>query len=179
MYKVARNLVTNAWGKPRETADGLGVLLLTWNQAFYRYGSFDFQKLEDCLSLNMQKLDDFANRNISSLSYLDEEDIAALFNDFLDSLKIASGGLRGRRSPVAVGKALHLLAPDFFPLWDRSIACSYHCNPSTHPAEKYLKFCRIMKEMAEEVKSYARRSDKSLLKLIDEYNYSKYTQGWI
>jgi len=46
MYKVATFLVSYFWGKPSDMADGLGVLLLTWNQSFYRYGSFDFNKLE-------------------------------------------------------------------------------------------------------------------------------------
>ena len=47
MYKVATFLVSHFWGKPNDVADGLGVLLLTWNQAFYRYGIFDFDKLEN------------------------------------------------------------------------------------------------------------------------------------
>lgn len=38
MYKVATFLVSHFWGNPSDMADGLGVLLLTWNQAFYRYG---------------------------------------------------------------------------------------------------------------------------------------------
>jgi len=36
-----------------------------------------------------------------------------------------------------------------------------------------------MKTMAEEVKNYITPMERSILKLIDEYNYSKYTQGWI
>lgn len=38
MYKTASFLVDHFWGRPAEIADSLGVLLLTWNQAFYRYG---------------------------------------------------------------------------------------------------------------------------------------------
>ncbi|MHC1604889.1 MAG: hypothetical protein ACXQTP_02840 [Candidatus Methanofastidiosia archaeon] len=40
MYKVATSLVSYFWGKPLDMVDGLGVLLLTWNQAFYRYEIF-------------------------------------------------------------------------------------------------------------------------------------------
>ena len=40
MYKVATFLVSYFWGRPSDMADGLGVLLLTWNQAFYRYMGF-------------------------------------------------------------------------------------------------------------------------------------------
>ena len=38
MYVTARFLVEHFWGQPSKTADSLGVFLLTWNQAFYRYG---------------------------------------------------------------------------------------------------------------------------------------------
>jgi len=62
MYKTATFLVNHFWGKPADMADGLGVLLLTWNQAFYRYGPFDFQRLEDCIAKNEPTLDLFRRR---------------------------------------------------------------------------------------------------------------------
>ena len=31
MYRIATFLVEHFWGQPRDMADGLGVLLLTWN----------------------------------------------------------------------------------------------------------------------------------------------------
>ena len=84
-----------------------------------------------------------------------------------------------KRSPVSVSKALHLLAPAFFPLWDDKISRAYGCYYNENPAQRYISFCKIMKNMVEKVKDYIKISDKSVLKLIDEYNYSKYTQGWI
>jgi hypothetical protein len=57
MYKTATFLVDHYWGRPVEMADGLGVLLLTWNQAFYRYGAFDFGKLEGCIAKNITVAD--------------------------------------------------------------------------------------------------------------------------
>jgi hypothetical protein len=38
MYKVATFLMKEYWGHPADMADALGVLLSTWNNAFYRYG---------------------------------------------------------------------------------------------------------------------------------------------
>jgi len=179
MYKVATFLVSHFWGKSSDMSDGLGVLLLTWNQAFYRYGIFNFDKLEECIRNNLQKLENFRNRHISSLSDSDEEEIRDIFNGFLKALQIDSGKSQGRKSPVAVAKALHLLAPNFFPLWDNKIAKAYRCRYNKNPAEQYMSFCKIMKTMAEKVKGYIPPTEKSTLKLIDEYNYSKYTQGWI
>lgn len=179
MYKVATFLVSHFWGKPSDMADGLGVLLLTWNQAFYRYGIFDFDRLENCICDNSQKVENLRNRDISTLSSSDEENIRHLFNQFLEALQINSGRRQGRKSPVAVAKTLHLLAPNFFPLWDYKIARAYECYYNENPAEKYILFCKITKSIADKIKDYIVQSDKTLTKLIDEYNYSKYTQGWI
>lgn len=179
MYKVATFLVSHFWGKPSDMADGLGVLLLTWNQAFYRYGIFDFNKIEKCITDNFRKIENFKSRDIFSLSGSDEDDIKYLFNKFLEALQIDAGKMQGRKSPVAVAKALHLLSPNFFPLWDDKIARAYECYYNENPAEKYISFCKLTKSIADKVKDYIVWSDKTLTKLIDEYNYSKYTQRWI
>jgi hypothetical protein len=179
MYKVATFLLEHFWGKPSDMAEGLGVLLLTWNQAFYRYGIFDFDKLEECITNNLQKIENFRKRHISSLTTSDENDIKGLFTEFLEALQIDSGKKQGTRSPVAVAKALHLLAPHFFPLWDARIAQTYQCYYNEDPENKYVVFCKKIKVLADEVRHYISRSDKALIKLIDEYNYSKYTQGWV
>ncbi len=179
MYKVASFLIAHSWGKPAEMADGLGVLLLTWNQAFYRYGNFDFDRLEQCITSNLIGIEAFKARDISSLVEADEEKIRSLFDQFLNALQIHSGKSQGRRSPVAVAKALHLLVPSFFPLWDDAIARGYECYYSEDSAGKYVEFCKLMRELAGKVKGYVDRTDKTLLKLIDEYNYSKYTQEWV
>lgn len=180
MYKVATFLISNSWGKPGNMADGLGVLLLTWNQAFYRFGSFDFDKLEECIAENLEILNGFRHRDISSMSIHDKKLITDIFPQFLDALQIDSGKKRGLKSPVAVAKSLHLLAPAFFPLWDAAIAQKYDCDYSINPAEKYILFCEITTTMFEKIKNYKiGSSKKTLCKLIDEYNYSRYTKGWI
>ncbi|MCK4817070.1 hypothetical protein KA005_14970 [bacterium] len=179
MYKVATFLVSYFWGKPSDMADGLGVLLLTWNQAFYRYGIFDFDILEKSISKNLKSLVEFRKRDITTLSDEDEDKIRNIFDDFIVALQIATGKSKGKKSPVSISKALHLLAPDFFPLWDDKIARAYGCYYGFNPAEKYISFCKIMRWITKEVKGYIESSNKSILKLIDEYNYSKYTKGWI
>lgn len=179
MYKVASFLVNHSWGRPPDMADGLGVLLLTWNQAFYRYGIFDFEKLEKCLNDNLARIESFRGRNITGMSDADEQVIRNLFDQLLIALQIDAGKSRGKKSPVAVAKALHLLAPSFFPLWDKEIAEGYRCSYSEKPAEQYILFSKLMRKLAQAVRAYVQRPDKTLLKLIDEYNYSKFTQEWI
>ncbi|MBN1106453.1 MAG: hypothetical protein JXL84_23825 [Deltaproteobacteria bacterium] len=180
MYKVSNFLVSHFWGNPGDMADALGVLLLTWNQAFYRYGSFDFDKLEAAISKSLPVLKVFRERGITTLSSHDEPSIKGIFLEFLDALRIDSGSSAGKRSPVAVSKALHLLAPQFLPLWDDKIAKAYGLRYSQKPAaEEYVTFCRINKYIADQIKNYNIPTHRPLLKLIDQYNYSKYTQGWV
>jgi hypothetical protein len=102
-----------------------------------------------------------------------------LFNELLEALR---GGETGRKSPVAVAKALHLLAPEFFPIWDNKIACKYRCHRTKfeRSAEKYFAFCFKMKDVAAEVRAYSDNpADVTILKLIDEYSYAKYTKCWV
>lgn len=157
------------------------MLLLTWNHAFYRYGIFDFNKLEDCISNNLSSLDKYRNSSILNYTSADDKAIEHLFQQFLDALRIHDGKKKGQKSPVAVAKALHLLAPDFFPLWDYKIARAYGCAYSSNPAEKYLIFFRKSKEIAGKLQPSVNPElmGKTLLKLIDEYNYAKYTRDWI
>lgn len=175
MYKTATFLVNTFWGQPKEMADGLGVLLLTWNNAFYRYGLFDFDALEKCISDNQKILENFRNRNILDYTPNDDKLINDLFSKFMDALQIANGKSAGKKSQVATAKALHLLAPDFFALWDSTISKAYHCN------KKYIQFMRKMKNLAQILASEvdAGSMSKTLLKLIDEYNYAKFTKRWI
>ena len=199
MYKVATFLVDHFWYKPSDIADGIGVLLLVWNQAFYRYCNFalDFENLERCLEKNEKAILQFRQRNISSFNKTDMPTIRRLFIALLEALKCGN-----RKSPVAVSKALHLLAPNFFPLWDVEISKAYGCHwyDSSEAREKYLRFMNSIKDLSRRiVTSYMNKNNvsretaeqsirkeassslpfaKSLLKIIDEYNYAKYTKKW-
>jgi hypothetical protein len=179
MYKVASFIIKKSWGKPAEMADGLGVLLLTWNNAFYRYGPFDYDALESCIRKNLRLLKTYRRREIQSLSVEDEDTIKQLFRDFLQALQIFQGKMKGRRSPVGVAKALHLLAPAFFAIWDDKIARAYNCYYNNDAAESYVNFSWKTKAMAQTLSEHVKRRDKTLVKLIDEYNYAKYTTKWV
>jgi hypothetical protein len=161
------------------------VLLLTWNQAHFRYGSFDFQLLEQTLIDEQQQLGYFRDKDRDILRYVPTDDpaITSLFNEFLEALRIrgAKGKKNNSKSPVAVAKALHLLAPSYFPLWDNKIAGVYKCNYGKKPADAYLRFVKKMRHLAEHLTAQGVDSTESgvtLLKLIDEYNYATYTKHW-
>lgn len=181
MYKVASFWLSHFWGKPKEMAEGLGVLLLTWNQAFYRYGRFDFEKLEKFLKKFAKEINHFRKLTIKKLNKDKEKDIKILFKNLMEALKISSGKLKGNKSPVATVKALHLLAPKFFPLWDDKIARAYNCKwkNSDEAVLKYLEFCHKTKEVVIGLRSHTKNKDSQILKMLDEYNYAKYSKNWI
>jgi hypothetical protein len=204
MYKVSTYLINQFWGKPEDITDALGVLLLTWNQALYRYGSFSSDSLENCLTKNMKEIEGYRQRDIFSYSASDNVSIVKLFNELLEALKTED---KGRKSPVAVAKALHLLAPNFFPLWDVKIAEEgYNClwGASFEGSDMYLILIQKTQQQIDEIiQSYTGLSGldlnekkdtlkeicancssnlpfkKSIIKIIDEYNYAKFTKKWI
>lgn len=155
MYKVAIRIVKDYWGKWNQVADGLGVLLLTWNQALYRYGMFDFDRLEQFLKKRQNELNEFKDRKIDSLNSDDDKLIKNIFNELLVALTSIGKDKKLRKSPVAVAKALHMIAPNFFPIWDNAIAKAYDCYwmDSTEASMKYYDFCLKIKEVAEYVET--------------------------
>jgi hypothetical protein len=179
MYRVTTFLLEQWWGRHADMVDALTVLLLTWNASFYRYGMFDQHRLEKFLGEQWNVISSFRNRDIASLTAGDHGAIKKLFDGFNAALQIQAGKCRGRRSPVAVAKTLHLLGPRFFPPWDYEIANQYDCDYSEKPANAYTRFCDIVQTIASDLAGRVSPSSKSLLKLIDEFNYAQYTKEWI
>ena len=107
--------------------------------------------------------------------------VQALFDEALVALEIAEGKAIGRRSPVAVAKALHLLAPDLFPLWDEKIAQAYGCQYRSAPALAYRRFMQSQRSVVSARRATLTKlgGDKSVLKTLDEYNYARFTKGWV
>ena len=179
MYRVATFLLQEWWGKHAEMVDALGVLLLTWNRAFYQSRSFDEAELQRFLKRNWQQIESYHSREIAPLDTRERPVLVTLFDRLNQALRIEDGARRGVKSPVSAAKALHLLAPRYFPLWDRAIANEYGCDYSQGPAEAYLRFHNMMAHIAGDLSKKLLPSAKSVLKKIDEYNYAKFTKRWI
>lgn len=174
MYKVATFLTAHFWGQPAEVANGLGVLLLTWNRAFYQYGLFDFDALQAAIDINQELLNKYRAKTILTHALENEADVSKLYDEFLVALQRNEGRGVGKRSPVSVSKALHLLCPGYFPLWDAAIAHAFGCKYD------YLEFMRLIKGLAVALALEVDAVDgHTLLKVIDEYNFAKFTRGWV
>ncbi|MGD0921110.1 MAG: hypothetical protein ABSA70_05010 [Terriglobia bacterium] len=175
IYFEALQIVSGNWGNPTAMASGIERLIRAWNRF---YAHFDFSKLTDCINKNLALLSELKPRHISALSASDEATIRSLFKDFFEALR-RTNDLAG--SAVSVAKALSPLATHFLPLWDSNIALAYDCFYLADSADApYIDFCKKMKLLAGKVADCVPiPDDRSLLKRIDEYNYSKYTRHWI
>lgn len=89
---------------------------------------------------------------------------------------------------TGASKLLHILNPQFFMMWDDAIRYGYGCSEN---GEGYFNFLyRSQREIQEVLQTYRTEHDatkeisqriyngqtKSILKLLDEYNWAKYTE---
>jgi hypothetical protein len=179
-YRAASELVRLALEDedkaPLRLAEALAVLLQTWNQAYYRfhYRGFKKRNLDDIERLRETYetvARQFRPRDLESL----RDDDAPLVKSTYSELEE-----RGRLGTVGAAKCLHLLAPCFFPLWDRAIADGYIFTlaKTGGNAENYWLFMLDTKEQCEQLRALyeAHRAElaPNLLKALDEYNYCAY-----
>ena len=173
-YRAATELVALALGGKTSlsVAEALAVLLQTWNKMFYQYRRFDsrhFADIERLIRDHHSILITFRQRSIQSLNQEDESKVVRVFKAFEEVL-----------GPVGAAKCLHLLAPCFFPLWDRAIAAAYGLplRQKRRNAERYRRLMEIVKE---QVQSFDGQQviGRNPLKAIDEYNYCRHTKGSI
>lgn len=175
VYFEALEIVTENWGNSELMARGVQRLVRSWNRF---YTNFSLSSLTHFMDDNIEHLNTYKGKHILDLSEADDDHIRQLFQKLLQALKREADG---RLSPVSVAKAFGLLAPNFLPIWDSTIAYRYDCwYFSDTDGSPYLRFCYKMKLLSERVRGYVLQpDDRALLKRIDEYNYAKYTMGWI
>jgi hypothetical protein len=169
-YRVAIELMdlSRKGGTTIKTSEALAVLLQTWNASFYRFGrkfsENDFVKIHRLLKTHHRTIEDFRCRSIESLVQEEEGTLRTLFDQFANVL-----------GSVGASKSLHLLAPPFFPLWDRSIAKVYGVNLDRNYAPiEYVRFMHLVKNQCKALADQG-ATWPDLLKAIDEYNYCKFT----
>lgn len=154
-------------------SEAIAVLLQTWNRAYYQYFRFNQRHFAEIDRLLTEYKDIIISRFRSfssySFSYDDKRDVEVIFAAFENVL-----------GPTGASKALHLLAPRFFPLWDGAIAKAYGCafKPRGRNAAGYRRFMEIAHSQCSHLQT-SLPDNANLLKLLDEYNYCKYTKRWL
>ena len=142
-----------------ELATATAEWLKDLNRQYYRFRPGEAatltQKLKPILQRELETVLSFCNRSIKTLTKSDEVEVFRLFGLF-----------RTECGPVGAGKALHVLAPKFFPLWDNGIAQSYGVSTESG----YFQFMNAVKaqvlNLPEEI-----APGVTALKVLDEWNY--------
>jgi len=153
-------------------AVALAVLLQTWNRPFYQYRRFDsqhFSDIEQLLDKHGQAVLSFRGRKIETWC---DEDEGKVRDGFRDSETVLG--------PVGAAKCLHLLALEFFPLWDRAIAEAYGFPllPKGQNAEACCQLAAIVREQCKRLAA-GLPAGRNPLKALDAYNYCKCSKGWL
>jgi hypothetical protein len=150
------------------TAKAIATLLKSWNKNYYQFCPAKKALLESdvkqLIDSNLEVLKSIRGRSITSITGADRGMVLRLFVCFAKTL-----------GPVGSAKALNLIAPSFFPLWDDSIAYCYGVSPT---AIGYAMFMLISKFQVEALNGTL-PDGLAPLKAIDEFNYSKYTKDWL
>jgi hypothetical protein len=151
-----------------QIADAIAALLKSWNKDYYRFRPAMAESLvvdlQQLITERMETLLAFHARSLTTLNGADRPTVLGLFSLFENKL-----------GSVGTAKALNLLAPDFFPLWDNGIA--YHYGVLTVP-HGYFLFMGIAEHQVRNL-SGKLPDGLPLLKTLDEYNYCKYTKEWM
>jgi hypothetical protein len=174
VYRAATFLVDMAIRgiAPLSLAEAISVLLQTWNRSFYQYRPFDlahFEALDALLVRHGAWLASARQRSVESYVPEDERLVRDVFTQFETVL-----------GPVGAAKALHLLAPSFFPLWDRRIAGAHGLplGRTGTNGDRYVRMLSIVKTQSSTLGG-ASALGRNVLKALDEYNYCHFTKGWL
>lgn len=171
-YRAATEFVSLALdGKTSlSVTESVAVLLQTWNAQYYRFHPFNaahFNALEAVITSRQENWRSYRLRALISMTTDEFDTIAEIFTAF----ELVLG-------PVGAAKTLHLLAPEFFPLWDRKIAERYGISlgAAGNNAVEYVRFMTMVISQISHVAPHG--ESRGILKLIDEFNYCRFTKGW-
>src|ERR1039458_3638598 len=160
-YVVTRERIEKALAEQNvgKIASVVAEWLKDLNRQYYRFRPEEArdlrENLEPLIAAELAILLEFRRRRIATLTGADEQAVRRLFCRFWPTLR-----------PVGTGKALHVLAPNFFPLWDNAIASN--CGVSLE--DGFFQFMLLMKEQVVNLPDEL-APGLTALKAIDEYNY--------
>jgi hypothetical protein len=112
----------------------------------------------------------FADRHIATLVVAEHHTVKVIYAAF-----------KGAVGQVSAAKALSVLHPRFFPMWDTKIALAYlgwRWRTQGAPPEHYLLFMGYAIEQCTTAVNEDAFGD-TLLKVLDEWNYSIWTKKWL
>lgn len=185
-YRVGQKIIGESWNdsSPFTITEGVLTFILIWNMEAYGRGKYPkYENIESFIQENKPVLNKLRKRVLLSFN----EDDEAIVRDLYEKL-LEAGRYGKKKTKVGTAKALHILAPKFFPIWDSKIIKAFKVgkdyikfmkkikNIVNHIIEGYFNEFNVSKEEAikriiESCSEYSRYR-KTLPKIIDEYYYS-------
>ena len=190
--KIAREM----FEKDRKTEAAL-LLLSTWNYKTFKntIKDFNYEKFEFVIKSLQLDLDEFNNTPFENmdLSY-ERSKIVNMFNRLCDLPIVNSDSEHGNIGPTGASKLLYLFRPHQFIMWDSHIRGEdskekyiklenidfykpiFHNNNYPTFEERGYGYFHFLYEMqnlfcSSQFKKIALRSNKSMAKAIDEFNF--------
>lgn len=121
------------------------------------------------------QLKNFKQESLSTIDIIKNSGkITTIYDEIMNTRWKSNRGRIKRVGPTSTSKALHLVAPNLFMLWDRAIRNYYGFKDN---GVEYSRFLKTMQHWFNELKPTIERlqqqCDKSCTKIIDEYNWIK------
>lgn len=188
LYSVARQKRESG-----DIRDAIKIILLGWNWRSYAGSDISNeqinQQIEKFIKSQEQLIEYFVNsdQTLETIEFdrgvggtpIDEHIING-FNELLENKAIGTTG---------ASKAFHMLYPTVFMMWDKAITEEYHregeplhwesgANRGEHKrgeGECYVNFLKETQQFVETTLDMDRFRGKTPAKVMDEYNYAKYT----
>ena len=139
-------------------------ILSTWNFATFRYAmkEFDLENFKKLVNNLKPYFEKFKGESIETINFDNhKKDIKYIFQELSNIKGIQYTG---------ASKLMHLTIPEVFVMWDAYIRKAWGLKEGKE--EDYFNFLKLMQK---EFKEMEKSKDRTLSKLIDEYNYVEYT----
>jgi len=153
----------------------LQPFFLTWGVMTRVLGYKGCEKIGEKLKAMNTQLLRFRKKDLltTDLKKLAEE-ITEIYEEIKNTRWRSKKGKDKRVGPTSAAKALHLIAPELFMMWDRDIRGRYHFKES---GAEYVRFLFTMqnwlKELEPTIERLKHQYRKSGPRIIDEYNWMK------
>lgn len=178
IYRDVFEEIGTKWLSDLSTNNIEGILkkyLLKWGKMARVLGFKGCEKLGDKLKemdtqLRKFRQEDLSTANLDNMS----GEIVDIYDVIMNTKWLSKKGKVKRVGPTSASKALHLVAPDLFMIWDREIRNDYGFKDN---GEEYARFLTSMQNWMKKLKPTIERLQKqykkSCTKIIDQYNWKK------
>ena len=172
-YEISTQLITQAkktagesWYEDKDTIKGVLLLLYTWN--------FAAKKTK---TLNFQNVGELMRNTKNDLKFLKKYSIRTADNDAWGVIKQIFDQFRSLLGQTGASKALSLLNPELFVMWDTAIRKRLNIElirgiMNGESGEYYVIFLKGIQNIIEEYRIAEKLPQNSVVaKKIDEYHY--------